>query len=86
VLAGLGAAGGPLSGRFAFSRALHTLPRRADDPPIRRQHPNRRGGLNLGALLLALMVAMGIVWWGQAQGDVLAGGARARKLRSTDVD
>ncbi|KAI8476096.1 MAG: hypothetical protein J3K34DRAFT_285487 [Monoraphidium minutum] len=36
------------------------------------------GGLNLGALLLALMVAMGIVWWGQAQGETLAGGARAR--------
>lgn len=44
------------------------------------------GGLNLGALLLALIVAMGIVWWGQAQEDILAGGARARKLRSTDVD
>ena len=46
----------------------------------------RRGGLNLGALLLSLMVAMATVWWGQAQGDLLAGGARARTLRSTEVD
>ncbi|GBF99911.1 hypothetical protein Rsub_12819 [Raphidocelis subcapitata] len=44
------------------------------------------GGLNLGALLLALMVALAVVWWGAQQGDPTAGGARARKLRSTDVD
>ena len=64
--------------------------------PVRAANPDHcpsacsllpdRGGLNLGALLLALMVAMGIVWWGQSQGDIGAGGARARKLRSTEVD
>lgn len=61
----------------------------APTPPFSFLTLAHRGGLNLGALLLALMVAMGVVWWGQAQGDMWAGGAagaRARKLRSTDVD
>jgi hypothetical protein len=35
---------------------------------------------------VALMVALAVVWWGAQQGDPVAGGARARKLRSTDVD
>lgn len=43
-----------------------------------------RGGLNLGALMLALMVAMATVWWGQAQGDLLGPGGRAK--RSTDIE
>jgi hypothetical protein len=55
-------------------------------PPHSHLFYSPSGGLNLGALLLALMVAMGVVWWGaQADGDDAAR-ARARKLRSTDVD
>lgn len=46
-----------------------------------RQRP---GGAGLAALVAALLVAMGAVYWAQLD-DPLAD-ARARKLRSTDVD
>jgi hypothetical protein len=44
------------------------------------------GGLQLGALLLALIAAMGVVWWSsQFPGGAGGGDGKQRRLRSTDV-